>query len=132
MTTLDDLVPLAADRLMVLDEWRGKEGSTWDWTFGLLDDAGAAVSCTGWTVACKVLDKIDGTVLVTLTGTVSSTGFRVTATAASTSDLAGTPNEYPNGRPCVWSARATKGASVIDLWGPDEFLITSDLTVTSW
>ncbi|MCW2785257.1 MAG: hypothetical protein JWP74_1774 [Marmoricola sp.] len=96
--------------------------------FPLFDDAGTAVNMTGGTVTVTVRDTATGAaVLVSgspiFTGTVTTTGFTVTTTAAITANLVSglTSLRY------AWSCSLTLSSKTVQAWNPDD----SPLTIKS-
>lgn len=126
VATFNDLVA-EADGASVLDAVEtAQEGTSWEFyapVMECLDDAGnyTEVSLTGCTAEWKVLDKVDGSVLVTLSTSIVGNQVKGTATPASTSGLGGTGKL---GRRCPWYCTVTNGAGrKVSIFGPQDSLL---------
>lgn len=113
-TTFNDLVRAAQPALCSAPA-AATEGLSWEWAFELVGADGSAPDLTGVSAVCRVLSKIDGTVVLTLTTSITANVVTVTATPASTVGLAGTGSSP---RQCVWHLTLTNGAGrKLDVFG---------------
>jgi hypothetical protein len=104
------------------------EGRTFRFNITDLEDgAGAAIDLTAATIVCKVVTDVDGSDVVTLTGTGSSGGLSITASAATMASLAVGATKYEP-RQCLWYCKVTSGTDVVQFWGPEasNFLIWAE------
>lgn len=113
MATFDHLVSEAQPYVTQAME-EATEGKSWEFytgAFECLDDDGvySEVDLTGCTAEWKVLDSIDGSVLVTLTATITSDN-QVKGVAAP-SDTAGKGGNGFLGRICPWYLTLTDASS---------------------
>jgi hypothetical protein len=127
VTGFADLVLRAQPRLANVDI-DVTEGRTFRFDITDLEDgAGDPIDLSAATIVCKVVTDVDGSDVVTLTGTGSSGGMSITASAATMAGLAAGGTKFKP-RKCLWYCKVTSGSNVVQFWGPEgsNFLIWAE------
>ncbi|MBD2760080.1 hypothetical protein IEE94_11230 [Yimella sp. cx-573] len=118
MAGWDDLVLRAQPWVATVDA-AGTEGRSWRWeVYGVTDSAGSPLDFTGRPFTCKILDKIDGALVVSLwefTGRPG--GFTLSCNKEQNAGTAGSAKRGSDYRRCRWELAITlPDTRIVQFW----------------
>lgn len=119
--TFNDLVRAAQPALCVAPA-AVTEGLSWEFAVEIVGDDGSAPDFTGCAAVARVFNKIDGSVLVTFSTTITANVVTLTAAPAATAGLGGAGS---GPRQCPWHLTLTNSAGrKLDVWGVQTSLLS--------
>lgn len=118
MAGWDDLVNRAQPWAAIVNA-AGTEGRSWRWeAYNITDSTGAKLDFTGLTGTCKVVDKIDGSLVIPSWSFVGNLGGFVLSThKTENSGSAGSSGRGSDYRRCRWELTITlPDTRVVQFW----------------